>query len=262
MQYTTISGHVLEFSPTPTVRAHLEELTRLAADPAVPEATFIAAAYSPTSPILDATVMPGLGTVTPAVLANPAYAVVRDLLYRKSLSSRGIDVARVAEQYMLTPQQAADQLGLHVSAVRQAIASGRLASWLRDGRHYLHPDAVRAFAPERRGPAPESKPVHVLHGSREDRVLKIKADVPLAKSGRPSPGLVEAELPAGWARAIVLTVEKPDRQRAFLLVPSSVDEDLAFPPFHVRGRFRIEDKVNNSKAARAAWEAFEARTNA
>jgi hypothetical protein len=64
------------------------------------------------------------------------------------------------------------------------------------------------------------------------------------------------ELPAGWSPAIVLTVDKPDKQRVFILVPSASEETLNFAPFRAWGRFRVEEKIHNAIEARRAWQEF------
>lgn len=257
MKYQTVSGHVIDLSPSSEVRAHLDELQRMASDPGVPEATFIATAYGPTSPIMDPNVMPGVGMVTAAVMAKPEYAVVRDLYYRKSLASRGIPLESVERQYTLTPADAAERLGIHVSAVRQAIASGRLPSWIKDGRHYLHPDTVRAFAPERRGPAPEGHAVHVIFGSDGEHVLKLKADAPLLHRARVAPHIEAADVDAGWKRIAVLTVDKHhDKERLFILAPASTEDHVGLRTLRVSGRFRIVEKINNAREARRVWKEF------
>lgn len=145
MIYETITGHRIEYTPKPKVAAFLRRLEAMVADESATESDCIALAYSTENPILDHSMFPGRGAVTRDVLADPAYRVMTDLLFRKRIAERQIDVATTEARYTMTVAEAAEELGVHVSAIRQAIASQRLASWHREGRHYLDPRAVRAM---------------------------------------------------------------------------------------------------------------------
>ncbi len=98
--------------------------------------------------------------------------------------------------------------------------------------------------------------LELLMGSADGRVLKFKADVPFDGTERAAHAQTRVAVADGWTRAIVYTVEKPQRQRAFLLVPNDAEEEIVFGAFYVRGRFRIEERINNPRRAREAWEAF------
>src|SRR5689334_4911921 len=119
--YQTISGHEISYEPTPEVAALLARLQAMLEDPAATQDQMIALAYGQDNPILDPNVIPGRGAVTPRVLEDPAYRVMTDILFRKRLDPEGDQVARIAKQHTLTPAQVAERLGVHVSAVRQAI---------------------------------------------------------------------------------------------------------------------------------------------
>jgi len=154
--HETLSGHRIEFNEPEGELARFFELVRRSAnDPSFTENDLIALIYSADNPLLSPGVVPGRGMVTKETLQHPVYRVLQDLLVRKHVQERGSDVAAMAARHTLTMAQAADQLGVHVSAIQQAIKAQRLASWVKNGRHYLSPSAVAAFKLSRRGPPPK-----------------------------------------------------------------------------------------------------------
>ncbi|MBX3216932.1 MAG: hypothetical protein KF850_33175 [Labilithrix sp.] len=150
--YRTVSGHTITFEAGPKVAAFLRRIEAAVDDPKVSERELTGLAFSAENPILDHSLFPGRGGVTPKVLADPAYHVMTDLLFRKQLAEQGDGVEKIAARYSMTVAEAAAELGIHASAVRQAIAARRLASWVKDGQHYLDPRAVRALEVGTRGP--------------------------------------------------------------------------------------------------------------
>lgn len=150
--YTTVMGHEIRLDVAPKVAAFLGRMELLAGDRATTEQTMIGVAYSTENPMLDQSPFPGRGGITKEVLADPAYRVMTDLLFRKRIAERKIDIEKIAARYTMTIAEAAAERGVHESAIRQAIASVRLASWYRDGRHYLDPRAVRALEVGTRAP--------------------------------------------------------------------------------------------------------------
>ena len=143
--HRTVNGHQIEYEATPKVAAFLRRIEAAIDDPAISEQSLIGLAYSTENPMMDHSMFPGRGAVTKETLADPAYRVMADLLFRKRVTERGIDLAKVEARYTMTPAEAAAELGVHESAIRQAISSLRLASWKRDGKHFLDPHAVRAL---------------------------------------------------------------------------------------------------------------------
>lgn len=143
--HRTVNGHLIEYEVAPKVGSFLRRLEAAVNDSDVSEQSLIGLAYSTDNPMLDHSMFPGRGAVTKEVLSDPAYRVMTDLLFRKRVAERGIDLAKVEARYTMTPADAAAELGVHESAIRQAIATLRLASWKRDGKHYLDPHAVRAL---------------------------------------------------------------------------------------------------------------------
>jgi excisionase family DNA binding protein len=137
----------------------LERLETLLTDPKVTEQQLIGLAYPPENPILDATFHPARGMVTRAVLDDPAYEVMVDLLFRRRMMEDGISAEKLASRYSMTVAEAAAELGIHESAVRQAISAKRLASWIKEGgRHYVDPRALKTLEVGTRGPVGPRKP--------------------------------------------------------------------------------------------------------
>ena len=62
----------------------------------------------------------------------------------------------------------------------------------------------------------------------------------------------------GWSRAIISTTARSSgKRRAFVLVPSDEDGELALGTFKVVGSFAIEEKINNAQKAREAFDSSE-----
>lgn len=150
--WTTVSGHEVRYGAPPTVAALIERLKAMLADPAATEDDMIVAVYNQDNPVMDREVIPGRGAVTTRTLANPAYRVMTDLLFRKRLAEGGQDSAALAARYTLTVGEAAGRLGVSRSAIHQAIQARRLSAWVKDGQNYLDPDYLDGFQLSRRGP--------------------------------------------------------------------------------------------------------------
>jgi hypothetical protein len=46
------------------------------------------------------------------------------------------------------------------------------------------------------------------------------------------------------------------KARFVVLTPADHEEQIAFGNFYVRGAFQVEQKINNTKAAKRAWQEF------
>lgn len=141
-KYVLVSGHTVELDATSADYAFLERLER--ESPSGSNA-MIALAYSHENPFLDTSTHPSLGVVTKDTQENPAYRAMADLLFRRRMVETGVDADELAAQHTMTVAEAAVRLGMHESAVRQAIAARRLASRVLGGEHYLKPSSVEAF---------------------------------------------------------------------------------------------------------------------
>lgn len=206
--HTTLSEHRIEYEPSPEVAAFLTRLEDMISDPKVSEQEVIGFAYSRENPMLDSTMHPARGMVTKEVFDDPAYAVMGDLLFRKRVEQEKVDVAEIAAKYTLTVAEAAKELEMHPSAVRQAIDARRLASWMKNGANHLEPRAVASFktatSGRRRGPKP-STPTHeldVVVGHMAGASLRVRAPDGVEKINRVEGNIIHGRI-AKWERVVI-----------------------------------------------------------
>ncbi len=254
LRHQLLSGETIE-APTPKgeLADFIARLRTAVDDPTVDESAFIELLYSPENPLLDRAIMPGRGTVTKAVFADPTYHVMLDLLGRKRIALGSLDMEKVRARYSMTVKQAATIAGVHENAIRQAIAAKRLSSVKLKGEHRLDPAQVEAYKPSTRGPA---APLAVVYGSVEGKRLSIKHDGELVEEGHDG-GKKSGHLD-GWASAAVLA-GAGDKARCWVIEPGSVVNEIQLDPFGIKGRFTIMKSTNNAVAARDLFKAFASR---
>ena len=143
--YTTVNGREIAADFTPEVEEYVRRVKQLAANPAATANDVIALVYSVDNPVMERVGSYGRGVVTARVLTHPAYRVMTDILFRKEVQERGADLQTLADQYSLTVPEAAERFGVHVSAVRQAVDSGRLGAWMKAGEWYIDPRSLATF---------------------------------------------------------------------------------------------------------------------
>lgn len=256
--HTTASGHRIEYEASPKVVAFLRRLAGMVGDEQVTTQQLIGLAYSLENPILDPTMFPGRGAVTRAVLDDPAYGVVTDLVFRKQLVEDGCDVERIAAQYSMTVGEAAAQLGVTEGAIRQAIAAKRLGSWVKEGgRHYIDPRALKTLevgtrAPTKRATEAAAAALEVRMGSATGASLSVKAKHPIdvdEQIGNVNHGRISS-----WKRVVVRTTGEGGKKRAWVLVPGADENQITHDEFFVRGRFTIAMSANNPRSADDVWK--------
>jgi hypothetical protein len=261
MKHTTMSGHALEVSDDRgDVIAFLARLEKMLGNKKATESDMIALAYGRENPILDHTIFPERGAVTREILADPAYQVVVDLVARKRLAEDGIDPEKLAAEYTITVPEAAVKLGVHENAVRQAIASRRLASWVKGGRHYMHPRSLASFELAARGPKPPEDrmragaPLEVRLGNKPGSSFRLKHDGMVGDEKRV--GDHEIQFTLGAWRKIGVMMGRGDSQRLFVLEPADEETEVRHGDFYVKGKFRVSKKLNNARIANEAWKAW------
>lgn len=270
IEHTTVSGHRIELELEEAARVFFARVHRAAEDKRVSENDLIALIYSDSNPILQPGIIPGRGMVTKETLENPLYRVLQDLLDRKRIAKTNIDVERMADRYSMPLAGAAEQLGVHESAVRQAIAAGRLPSWKKNGQHYLAPEAVAAFQLHRRGPAPRAPDAkrlvraeaekyvkrHLLNffaGNADGISFRVKAK---GAAVTPAKGKAVSGQVADWNKIGVIYGGE-GKHRFLVLVPANENKRITRSKFFVEGAFEVAEKENNPRRAREAWDAFE-----
>jgi excisionase family DNA binding protein len=264
--YETLQGQRIEFDePDAKLARLLRRVEEAAASNKAREDELVALIYSDENPLLEPSPVGGAPLVTKGTLAHPVWRVLTDLLERARVRERGIDVDKLAAGYKLSVAEAAERLGVHESAIRQAVQAGRLPAWVKEGRIYLHPKWLEQFGATlaekgKRGPKPLKRALlRYKVGSVPGASLRMKAP---ARITVPPGGTVEAEL-TEWRLVGVITSRRGDdggkTQRFFVLEPEpGADNVIRCSDLWVRGAFRIASKENNSRKALEAWKAFEA----
>lgn len=253
--HTTVNGHQIDFEPTREVAAFLSRLGDMVGDPKVGPGELLALAYSEENPILERGMFAGRGHVTKAIAEDPAYLVMSDLIYRKRLAASKTKVEDLAARYTMTVADAARTLGVHESAIKQAIAARRLASWLKGGRHYLEPEAVAKFQISGRGPKPEGsgEELSVRFGHTEGFSFRVRSAHPISKQSRVEKNVLEGTIQR-WKRVLVFVGGGGFGHRLFVLDPADKPAQIVHGPFFIRGHFEITEKVNNPGEAERIWK--------
>jgi excisionase family DNA binding protein len=264
-QYTLLSGETVEFAtPTGKLGSFLRGVISAMKDPSVSEAELNDLVHGPQNPLLDHAVVPGKAVATADVYRDPIYHVMLDCIARKRFPQTTTAAAR--ERYTMTVPEAARQLGISESAVRQAIYATRLRAHKDGGTYYLDPRSVASYRVSRRGPrrreersqGPPGAVLEARIGSGPDASFRVKhsgEELELSeKRGAERTGTI----PGGWRRMAILGISK-DLSRYWEIEPAEGESMLDFEGFYVRGRFRVVETVSSLPKARAAFKAFEPR---
>lgn len=256
-RHVTLAGEELVF-PTPTgkVAVFLERLRHSVEDPNVSEADTVALIYGAENPILDQNMFPGRGAVTPEIFASPLYSLLTDLLDRKRVQVGSLVVAKAQARYTMSVSEAARELGVTTGAVRQAITAKRIGAWKdEDDRWRLDPEAVRTYRDHvgRRGPA-AAPALEARVGNVAGASMKLKA-IGSVEVGRAGARVVDVEVPT-FRRAAVSYSGKSSC-RTLIIEPAARPHELAFGPFHVRGRFKVVEEEDRARQASELFKAFE-----
>lgn len=180
-------------------------------------------------------------------------------------------------RYSLSVTQAAQVAGVHVSAIRQAIAAGKLDAQKVPGsnRWMLDPASVREYAKTiRTSGRVESRPLAIVVGSEPGRSFRLKHDGQLVdqlehgssrlrKKGQ-KPGQanhIQATV-VGWSRAAVVEGDKEGSTPFYQYLeiqPSHFFQVLKRPgtSFYLAGWFELVRKVRGERSANEAFRAFD-----
>lgn len=150
--HTTLEGHTLTYPDPPAeVAAFIERARAAVRNPSVSSDAMLALVYGTDNPLLDRTILPGRGMVTRAVLDNPLFHLLNDLVGRKEVEQGELDVEAALAAYTVDVPTAAGQLGITPQAVRNAIDTRRLAAAWKGGQWWVRPESVASFRVSKAG---------------------------------------------------------------------------------------------------------------
>jgi hypothetical protein len=254
--HTTLDGRELVYAePSAEVGAFLDRVFALLNDPRATDDEMIELIYGAENPLTDKAMFPGRGAVTREVFANPIYQVLVDWLVRKQKAMGKVDVDAALEAATLSVPEAAAELGMTPSAVRQAIRASKLPAVKRGRGYFLAPHDVATFAKHRQPRGPTAAPMlEARVGSVEGKSFRIKAlgSEEVARDGR------KVDVVVATFKRVAVVFSGELTNKLFVLEPSEKADEFRFGPFYVRGRFRVVERVNDPKAASQRWKAFEA----
>jgi excisionase family DNA binding protein len=184
----------------PSVAAFLDRMHAAVDNPKITKNDLVALVYGRENPLLDHAMVPGHSMVTAETLKHPVYLALMDLLDRKRIVLGTLDVAKVRACYTIPVNEAAERLGVHPGAVRQAIKAKRLSAWKIDGQWLLRSESIESFrmamGGERRGPPPQ---LRLRWGTENHHMLKVKHLAELERENRTGPKINEGTL-TSWER--------------------------------------------------------------
>lgn len=260
-KYTTVLGETIEYpKPAPEASRFLERVQTAAEDPLVSEDQLIELIYGPENPVLEQGKFEGRGAVTKAVLADPLYRVLLDLLDHKRVSLGKTDETRLQSAFTMTVAEAADELQVTPGGVRKAIDAKHVAAIKKpNGTYLLDPKSVEAYKATRKprgfskGPA-----LRLAFGNAPGQSLRVKfADLTLGESKKLKNGkLREAEVDSFRRAAVAISGQ--EMHRCFIIEPTAkATNRFDLGPFFIEGKFKVVEKVNDAKKASQAFRAFE-----
>jgi len=250
--HETLTGEVLEYpEPSPEVAAFLDRVVALANDPRVTHDELVGLIYGPDNPILDQTMFEGKGAVTREVFANPLYHFLLDWLGRKREQAGQLDMHSAQDEASLTVAEAAAELGISSSAVRQAIHAHRLPA-IKKGRSWmLAPADVAAYDTAPRGPQAGPR-LKVKFGSIKGKSFRVK--IPGLEVTSKKDGISEGVVENFREGAVAFSGERNNRM--FVIEPSEAQNEFTWGPFYIRGRYRVTEKVNRAGEASHRFSHF------
>jgi hypothetical protein len=255
--HISLAGHEIKYDdPDPKTEKFLKRVQALAENPKSKPDELVTLVYGSENPILDHTLFPERGAVTKEVLENPVYHVLTDLLARKQVAASGASSEQLGKRYTLTVAQAAEEAGVTKDAIRKAITSRRLPSWVRDGQYYIDPRTLAALGFGSRLPF-ESEPFEFEVGYDAVTNSGMRIKTPTGEFPKSQNEPLYDDTCDRWRR-VAVRCSSPTGIRVFVLEPGKKKNKLPHHHFFVVGKFDIVEKHNSDKAAREFWKAFKA----
>lgn len=283
--WVKVNGETVELAGiTRAEQKFLSRVRAAAQDPAIDETEIDSLVWGVENPVLTIHPETGSPVVDREAFARPAFQVMLDLVDQKRVLLGSLDPAAAAARYTMRVREAADKLGIHTATVRHAIKSKRLAAWKKGATYYLDPASVDSYKVSTRGARAETQfsqgprvAVQFSSGERTDRppgaiwyregtvgdfFLRIKGALLSDTRGtKPTDPIKAGMVPPPWKRLAVQTGKKGENKYRFFILEPEIqqggrDKVLSFAGFHVRGDFRVVEKVNNPREALEKWKAF------
>lgn len=259
------------------LRAFLAKAIRWTYEPDVTVGELYNLIYGAQNPILVD------GVVTRDATEDPAWGLLMEAIDRKRAAVGHLDVEAARARFTLPVSEAALQLGITPSAVRQLIERARLVARKEGSSYLLDPSSVAAYRGVRRGPSPaapllERQPaaapspapvvrspaspervsVRIGHDAKSGAHVRIKgariAD-PKADNGFGS-RILTGELAPGWTRLYVLAYRKKSA-RFFVFEPAPGETgECRFDGLFLVGPLREVERDNTSTRARQRFESI------
>jgi hypothetical protein len=267
IKYKTTLGETIEYpKPAPDVAKFLARIEEAAEDPRVREDAMIALVYSTENPILEQGKFEGRGAVTKAVLANPLYRVLLDLLEHKRVALGKVTPDQLGAAFTMTVAEAARELDITPDAVLRAIRAKRIAAVKKPTGYLADPRSVQSYRETRaRGGMERAPDLRIVFGSAPGKSWRVRFDDLAIESSQERKdgtklkiGSVASFVGKG---AICFSETKRDGtklNRFFLIEPAR--RVSRYPteggPFYVEGLFRVAETENDPQKAAKAFAAF------
>ena len=251
--HVTLEGRELTYpAPTGALAAFLDRVVAMSCDPRVTEDELVELIYGTDNPLLDQSMFKDRGAVTREVFGNPVYHVLLDFLGRKRAQLGTLDMDAAREAATVTVTEAARQLGISTSAVRQAIHAGRLPAVKTGSQWLINPRDVELYKPSARGPAAEPA-LRVRFGNVEGKSLRPK--IPGLRVSRAEMGSVHDGEAMSFQLA-AFAVSDGKANTLYIIEPADGEERVTSKPFFVRGNFRVVEKVTDPSEASFRFKHF------
>jgi len=265
-EYTLVSGETVTYDdPDPEVADYVARVREAAQDPTVSVDDLLELIYSNDNPLLESDQIPGKGMVTTEVFEDPVYKVMADQISVKRIQQGTLDPETMHDKYTVSVSDAADELGISTSAVRQAIYKDRLAAVKKGGAWKIAPSSIDAYEVSNRGPsAATGEPLHVVIGSKKGVSFSVAHDGELERE-RQEGNLIYGTI-RNWTHAAIKSVRKFGRNGdaidAVELRPDSgleASDSISTEDLKVQGMFSVESVALDNRQANLMFKELRER---
>lgn len=273
-RYHTLAGEVIEYPAAPADLARfLARAIDEAHDPDIGESAFTALIYGRDNPLLDQTVFPDRGMVTPEAKRHPIFRILLDLLEQKRIQAGTLQARRDPDGPMpadpahtMTVDRAASLMAVSAGTIRRLVKQGELVGSGRGESLRLDGEAVERWI-EEHDIAGETRrfamvgdvegavaDLQILMGRRGGAELQVKYKGAL--DDVTTIGANQAGTLRRW-RAVGVLLADEGTCVFHVLRPGPRREVVALRGFFVRGAFDVTQTITDAEMARAAFDTFE-----